>query len=155
MDKFYGKYPGQVANNKDPEKRARVQVSVPALLEGDHLDWAMPCSPFAGPEVGFFAVPPVGANVWVEFAAGDLNHPIWSGCFWTEEEAQSVCALPGAIVLKTDLATFTIDDTLDGDVILIEHVSGAKIEINSDGIEIDSGIEGRITLRGVEVSINK
>jgi len=57
--------------------------------------------------------------------------------------------------LKTGSATFTIDDTLDGGVILIEHVSGAKIEINSDGIEIDNGVEGKFTLRGVEVSINK
>ena len=42
----------------------------------------MPCAPFAGSGVGFFALPPVGANVWVEFEGGDPDYPIWSGCFW-------------------------------------------------------------------------
>src|SRR3712207_7870316 len=29
--------------------------------------WALPCAPFGGDQVGFFAVPAVGAGVWVEF----------------------------------------------------------------------------------------
>ena len=36
----------------------------------------MPSSPYAGPGVGLFIVPPVGANVWVEFEGGDLDYPI-------------------------------------------------------------------------------
>ena len=35
-----------------------------------------------GDGVGFFAMPPTGANVWVEFEGGDPDYPIWTGCFW-------------------------------------------------------------------------
>ena len=82
MSEFYGKYRGKVENNVDPLQQGRVQVTVPAVLGDGRLSWAMPCAPYAGSQVGFFAVPPVGANVWVEFEAGDPDYPIWSGCFW-------------------------------------------------------------------------
>ena len=86
MTQFFGKYRGKVENNIDPMMLGRVQVSVPAVLGSGQLSWAMPCAPFAGPGVGLFTVPPVGANVWVEFEAGDPDYPIWSGCFWGVED---------------------------------------------------------------------
>jgi uncharacterized protein involved in type VI secretion and phage assembly len=46
----------------------------------------MPCTPYAGRDVGFFAIPPVNSNVWVEFEQGDPDYPIWSGCFWGMNE---------------------------------------------------------------------
>jgi uncharacterized protein involved in type VI secretion and phage assembly len=79
---YYGKYRGKVENNIDPMQMGRVQVSVPAVLGESTLGWAMPCSPFAGSGVGFFAVPPTGANVWVEFEGGDPDFPIVAGGFW-------------------------------------------------------------------------
>ena len=36
----------------------RVQVSVPDVLGDTMLAWAMPCTPYAGPGVGFFAIRP-------------------------------------------------------------------------------------------------
>ena len=44
----------------------------------------------AGNGVGFFAIPPKGANVWVEFEGGDPDQPIWSGCFWGIGEAPAM-----------------------------------------------------------------
>ena len=76
---YFGKYRGTVVSNDDPTSRGRLQVTVPNLVENT---WAMPCVPYAGSGVGFFAIPPVGANVWVEFEGGDPDYPIWSGCFW-------------------------------------------------------------------------
>lgn len=69
MTKYYGKYRGKVENTIDPLMLGRIQVSAPAVLGDGTLSWAMPCTPYAGPGVGFFAIPPVGANVWVEFEA--------------------------------------------------------------------------------------
>ena len=69
----------------------------------------MPCVPYAGSGVGFFAVPPVGANVWVEFEGGDPDYPIWSGCFWGRRGARA--ARPAADkMLKTDGITLTLND---------------------------------------------
>src|SRR5690606_17040950 len=111
MRSFFGKYRGQVANNVDPMMLGRVQVSVPAVLGEGSLSWAMPCTPYAGNGVGFFAVPPNGANVWVEFEGGDPDYPIWSGCFWGTGEVPAQPALPFVKVLQTDNIMLKLDDT--------------------------------------------
>ena len=106
----YGKYRGQVADNVDAAERGRVQVSVPALL-GDQLVWAMPCVPYAGNGVGLFALPPVGAGVWVEFEGGDLDYPIWTGCFWADGEiSPATDAAPEVKFWNTDAVSVRIDD---------------------------------------------
>ena len=73
MSEFFGKYRGKVENNLDPLQQGRLQVSVPAVLGEGRLSWAMPSAPFAGPQVGLFAIPPQGANVWVDFEGGDTD----------------------------------------------------------------------------------
>jgi hypothetical protein len=82
MSQYFGKYRGKVENNLDPQLQGRLQVSVPAVLGSGTLSWAMPNSPYAGAQEGFFAVPPTDSNVWIEFEGGDPDYPIWSGCFW-------------------------------------------------------------------------
>ena len=57
MKQFFGKYRGKVENNVDPQQQGRVQVSVPAVLGSGSLSWAMPCMPYAGPQVGLFTIP--------------------------------------------------------------------------------------------------
>jgi uncharacterized protein involved in type VI secretion and phage assembly len=83
VEKFYGKYRGTVVDNKDPNGLGRVQVQVPDVLGTVNTLWAVPCEPYAGPGVGFFAIPPIGACVWVEFEAGNYTLPIWTGGYWT------------------------------------------------------------------------
>ena len=74
MSEFFGKYRGQVTNNVDPEMRGRIQVQVPAVLGEGRNSWALPATPYGGDGVGFFAIPPIGANVWVEFEGGNPGH---------------------------------------------------------------------------------
>ena len=76
--RLFGKYRGIVTDNKDPEKLGRIQASVPAV-PGMQTNWANPCAPYAGLNVGFYAIPPVGAKVWIEFESGAPDYPIWSG----------------------------------------------------------------------------
>ena len=91
---FFGKYRGKVASNQDPMNLGRIQVSVPAVLGEGRDSWAMPCVPYAGSQVGFLALPPAGANIWVEFEGGDPDYPIWSGCFWGIGETPSIALVP-------------------------------------------------------------
>ena len=128
MPQFFGKYRGQVENNIDPQMMGRVQVSVPAVLGEGSLSWAMPCAPYAGSGVGFFMIPPSGANVWVEFEGGDPDYPIWSGCFWGLGEAPATPAVAAMKVIKTDSVTITINDLPGVGGIKIETTLGAKIE---------------------------
>ncbi len=154
MPQFFGKYRGTVTNNVDPQQMGRLQVSVPAVLGDGRLSWAMPCVSFAGPGVGLFMIPPVGANVWVEFEGGDPDYPIWSGCFWGQGEAPVTPAIEQMKVLKTDTATITINDLPGVGGVKIETATGAKIEITVQGIEINNGMGGVIKLTGPQVSVN-
>jgi uncharacterized protein involved in type VI secretion and phage assembly len=154
MTQFFGKYRGTVANNIDPMQQGRIQVNVPAVLGGGQLSWAMPCTPYAGSGVGFFTVPPTGANVWVEFEGGDPDYPIWSGCFWGIGEAPAMPAIAEMKVLKTDTATVTINDLPGVGGVKIETTSGMKIEITAMGVEISNGMGANIKLMGPKVSIN-
>jgi len=154
MSQFFGKYRGKVENNVDPQQQGRIQVSVPAVFGEGSLSWAMPCVPYAGPGVGFFTIPPTGANVWVEFEGGDPDYPIWSGCFWGLGEAPATPAIEQMKVLKTDMATITINDLPGVGGVKIETTMGAKIEITVQGIEINNGMGGVIKLMGPQVSVN-
>jgi Type VI secretion system/phage-baseplate injector OB domain len=149
MTTFYGKYRGQVQNNIDPKVLGRLQVSVAAVLGDGRLSWAMPCVPYAGSQVGFFAIPPIGANVWVEFEAGDPGQPIWSGCFWGDGE--SPAAIPEIKVLKTDGITLTLSD--------VPGAGGFTLEVNPPMVEVplklvcdSSGIELNCTPGSVKLT---
>ena len=154
MKQFFGKYRGKVENNIDPMQLGRIQISVPAVLGDGRMSWAMPCVPYAGNMVGFFAIPPSGANVWVEFEGGSPDYPIWSGCFWGKGEVPAAGALAGMKVFKTDAGTITMNDLPGVGGITIETIAGMKVIINSIGIEITNGQGGSIKLTGPKVSVN-
>ncbi len=140
MTVFYGKYRGKVMDNKDPRKLGRVQVSCPAVLGEGIQSWAMPCSPYAGKDVGFFALPPAGANVWVEFEGGNSNYPIWGGCFWGENEVPQEAKDEKVKVLKVQGTKMILNEDQSGGFTLEvgSPVSQQPLKMifNSQGIEI-------------------
>lgn len=166
MTRYYGKYRGKVMLNEDPDQLGRIQVSVPAVFGDIPTNWALPSVPYAGIQNCFYAIPPVGANVWVEFEAGDPERPIWSGCFWGTGEVPSlatgtVSSIPHLVFQTTAQTTLMLnDDPTAG--ILLKTASGAKIEINATGITIDNGFgasikltsAGAITITGTPTDIN-
>ncbi len=145
MRTYYGKYRGKVTSTKDPLNLGRVQVTVPAIFGDGRQSWAMPATPYAGKDIGFFTVPPVGSNIWVEFEGGDPDYPIWSGCFWGEGELPQAARVsdPDKVqVLKTDGITFTWNN-LDNKGLTIEVKSPVvsrplKMVFNPEGIEINN-----------------
>jgi len=159
MSQFFGKYRGTVTNNIDTELRGRIQVSVPAVFGAGRNPWALPCAPYAGAGVGFFAVPPIGANVWVEFEAGNPDFPIWSGGFWARGEAPAQPASPPFIkILQTDHLTLKLDDTPGAGGFTLEvRPPSAAVPIsfvcNAGGVEISIGA-AKIAMTPASVSIN-
>jgi uncharacterized protein involved in type VI secretion and phage assembly len=153
-DGFYGKYRGKVEANSDPMKLGRLQVSCPAVLGDGKSSWALPCTPYAGKGVGFWAIPPKGANIWVEFEAGDPDYPIWSGCFWGQDEAPSKPGTADVKVWKTDGVTLTLDDTQGSVAFTLELKSPAlKMTFDSKGIELKNG-SSTVKLTTSSVSVN-
>jgi hypothetical protein len=159
QQQFLGKYRGTVANNVDPLFLGRVQVSVPAVLGSGQLSWAMPCVPYAGKQVGWFLVPPVGANVWVEFEAGDPDYPILAGCFWGAGEVPASPAVAQMKVFKTDGVTLTVSDIPGGGGFTLEVnppvvATALKMVFDSTGIELSNG-NASVKLTPASVSVNK
>ncbi len=83
---FFGKYRGLVTDNQDPTGCGQLKVIVPAVM-GEEEIWARPCVPYAGNNMGLYAIPEPKTGVWVEFEAGDPSYPIWVGCFWADGQA--------------------------------------------------------------------
>jgi uncharacterized protein involved in type VI secretion and phage assembly len=154
MTAFFGKFRGKVQSNKDPMQMGRIQVSVPPVLGSGQYSWAMPSVPYAGPRVGFFFIPPDGANVWVEFEGGDKDHPVWSGCFWDKGDVPANPADAEMKVIKTDTSTITISDQKGSDSLTIETTSGMKIAFSSSDILIENGKGGRITITSSDIQID-
>lgn len=134
QERFFGKYRGVVRGNQDPEGRGRLQVEVPELRPGV-IDWALPALPYAGDGVGFFALPPLGANIWVEYEAGHLRVPIWSGCFWLRGEIAAADALPEVVFLKTAQASIRIDN---GTGEIAVTIGGSTLTLTASEAKLDS-----------------
>lgn len=151
--RFYGKYRGTVLDNFDPLGLGRLLVEVPAV-PASLLNWANPCVPYAGPEVGQYTMPPIAANVWVEFEAGDPNYPIWSGCFWEELEIPLALELspedPALVkVLRSAFNTLLMNDTPVEGGILLQSIDPAvdvpvTMTFNSTGVEINCGVSNLV-----------
>jgi hypothetical protein len=86
--RYFGKYRAFVRDTQDPQQRYRLRAYCPAVMgtqdDTDHwLDWADGCFSTGGmADQGDVHIPQVNAGVWVEFEQGDVEHPIWSGCWY-------------------------------------------------------------------------
>jgi hypothetical protein len=143
-DRFYGKYRGLVLNNVDPLQMGRIMAMVPEVLGEVPSAWALPCTPYPGTVSGFYAVPMIGAGVWIEFEAGDTSRPIWVGGWWGAGQLpmreQGIPAQPTTKILRSDFGllialddlqqTITISDALGLNLMSIKVLEGT-IEMKS------------------------
>lgn len=155
--RYLGKYRGTVVDNSDPEQLGRVKVTVPSVFGPDVVTgWAMPCVPVGGmPGQGWFAVPRIGAGVWVEFEEGDLEFPIVAGTFWSAPDGNSevppavtgdgsedgISDPPTRTVLTTAKKhTIQLEDADDAELILIHDAThGHTVLLDGDGVRITDG----------------
>lgn len=138
QQKVYGKYRGFVADNQDPETRGRLRLRIPALLADEVTGWALPCLPFGGlADQGLFVVPEIEAQVWVEFEAGDISKPIWTGTFWQQSSdtpTEAAIDPPTTRLLKTPSGhLFEFDDAEGEERFYLKHPTEAQIEIDKNG----------------------
>lgn len=158
---FYGKYRGTVTDNMDPLMMGRIKARVPDVMGNQESGWAMPCAPFGGSGLGFFALPDEGAGVWIEFEHGDPDYPIWSGCWWgSMAEMPSKVIVPPPASNKVMIMTkggnsILIDDTPGIGGITLETSTGQKIVLSVTGVEITNGQGASIKMMGPRVTINE
>jgi hypothetical protein len=142
--RYFGKYRGIVDSISDPLGLGRIQARVPNITGDSAGGW------------GFFALPPVGSGVWIEFEQGDIDHPIWSGCYFlkaddlpsvlTHKSGQQVAlATPGGL-------SIVLDDNKKS--ITLTTPAGQKIVISDNEIEIAAGPIANVKLANGKTAIN-
>lgn len=151
--RHYGKYRGIITDNQDPKNLGRIKARVPEVLGDLETGWALPVVQYAGDGVGLFFIPPKDAGVWVEFEAGDVSRPLWTGCWWSDSQPPSQ-ATPDVKVLKTASGhSITLDDTSGSERIEITDANGGKIVMDQSGIEVSKGFQ-KLKLGQSSVTIN-
>lgn len=147
---YFGKYRGKAGPQVEGDSRGRIYVTVAGVLE--EATPAEPCVPWAADKMGFFFVPPDGADIWVEFVGGDRTFPIWTGCYWgPTASAPTTYPADGSLGAVYAFVTEALA------VKATEESSGKKLEITFDGmslileegsITIDAGSGGTVTVSG-------
>lgn len=151
-NRYYGKYRGFVTDNNDPEKRGRLRLMVPSVLGETPTGWALPSLPFGGlADQGLFLVPEVDAQVWVEFEAGNLDLPIWTGTFWQasgDPPAEGDKSPPTTRLLKTPSGhILQFDDESGKEKFRLVHPAGTELTVDEKGTVILADAKGnRLTL---------
>ncbi len=133
---YYGKYRGFVVDNQDPENLGRIKLKVPSLLGETVSGWALPCVPFAGIDQGLYLIPEIDSQIWVEFEAGDLNLPIWTGMFWRTDELpeEAQTTEQTSRLLKTPAGhRLQFDDEDGSEKIILHHSADAEIVMDDNG----------------------
>jgi hypothetical protein len=162
-NRYFGKHRGFVTDNADPQNQGRLRVSVPSIFGPDVVTgWALPCAAHGGADdQGLFFVPEVGAGVWVEFEAGDLEYPIWVGTFWAKPGGKSEIPKPNnPDGTKQDEAqnppTRKIIKTLKGHTIQLEDKDGEEmllvveaknnhvVRMDKDGVKLTEGTKKHV-----------
>lgn len=160
QERYYGKYRGLVVDNDDPENRARVTLQVPSIMGNEAVThWAEPCLPFGGlAGQGLFMVPEIGAQVWVEFEAGNINHPIWTGTTWQQSSdvpQEAADRSPNMRQLKTPSGQIlSFDDTDGEEEIRLYHPTEAELKIDPEGmVQLTDAAGARLTMDAADASI--
>lgn len=127
-----GKFAAVVIANEPEDDGAHVGdlvVQVPGILE-EAADGsgevplevvARPCLP-----PGWFAVPDVGQRIWVEFANGDINEPIWTGVWFPAEPDDERAGVPDTPDDEAPTEAHKVWRTRGGNVLLFDDSDDAQ-----------------------------
>ena len=165
--KYFGKYPGVVVNNEgDDLKRGELLVCVAGILEEITEECENPTrtsrpdtknNPVSRAEQrpivviakpcfqpGFFFLPEKDDPIWVEFVCGDINHPVWTGVWYSKNNLLKTAKgnqpeYSDKIIRTKSGHVIELTDTEDEEHILIQHKTGSSIEIDADGNIIIKG----------------
>ncbi len=142
--RHYGKYRGIVTDNQDPRNLGCIKARVPEVLGGEETGWALPCAPYAGNGSGIYTVPEPGAGVWIEFEAGDVSHPIWSGCWWggdkLPKDEGGTAATPALKIIRSEKGLMVAFDD-NGQTITLSDANGSNmltIKVQQGQVKIQS-----------------
>jgi len=102
-------------------------------------------------------VPAVGAGVWIEFEAGDPSRPIWSGCWWADNQLPSDqdgnSATTDYSILRSEGGLMVVLND-SGPTIAVSDKNGSnllKIDVSQGQITIDASTKVVVNAPQIEL----
>lgn len=149
---------GMVTSNEDPDGEHRVRIRLPLVDQDDDGVWARAASPDAGDDRGFFFRPEIGDEVVVGFLEEDPTYPVILGMLHSSAKAAPLAGSDDnheklyksrsgmRVYFNDDTKVLTLDTpagnslTLSEDekAIVLADQNGNKIQMNADGITLES-----------------
>ena len=134
----FGKYRGIVTDVAEGDDLGYISVIVHEVFgEEFELPRVAPSVPFAGKDHGLVALPEIDDGVWIEFEAGNISKPIWTGFWWADGEMPE----PKGKLVRTFITTagnkLILDDD-ESEVILL-HSDGAEMKMTGSDITLSIG----------------
>ena len=148
---YYSKYPGEVADNHDPEGRGRLRVACPSVYGQDVPDhWADPAGMAAvGVGSGLFDAPDIGDPVWVEFQGGRARYPLWSPGWWGRRDKTNEVPFPANKVPPTVKVWRTkagqrieMDTTPGNESVMIVSSDGSYVRWDAEQSVVQENVVG-------------
>lgn len=134
----FGKYRGVVDEVGTGDRLGLLRARVPEVFGEDRTSpWARPSVPFAGSSHGLVAIPEKDDGVWIEFEAGDLTKPIWSGFWWADGEIPDPGAETVRVFATSEGHKLVFDD--EAGEVRLEHGDGPSITLTGDEITLTVG----------------
>jgi uncharacterized protein involved in type VI secretion and phage assembly len=161
---FYGAYPAQVTDIKDPDGQGRVKVSLPWSPDGGGAKyelWARLATLMAGNNRGTWFIPDVDDEVLVVFMGGDPSLPCVVGGLWNGQD-QPPQSMDGSgqnnikMVRSRNGVKITLDDTQGQEAMILETPGGQKVTLQdgpgSIDIEDSNGNSIKLDSSGITVT---
>ncbi|KEF42623.1 MAG: hypothetical protein ER33_05000 [Cyanobium sp. CACIAM 14] len=151
---FFGKYRGIVTDVGDPANRCRIKATLQNPLDGQETGWADPVVPFAGDGFGMVMLPAVGSGVWIEFEAGRLDKPLWTGAWWAAGQRPDPQGDGVRVIVSEHGHRIILDD--ENDTLKLVHggPAGAEISLSGDAIVLSIGACD-IEISATSISLNQ
>jgi uncharacterized protein involved in type VI secretion and phage assembly len=161
--RWYGVFPAEVIDIKDPENQGRVKITLPwapDAIGGRYEAWARLATLFGGNNRGSWFVPDVGDEVLVAFEHGDARRPyvlggLWNGRDKAPESMDGAGSNNKKVLRSRNGVKLTLDDQDGRENLVLETPGGQRITLK-DGpgaVEIVDSAGNSIKLEPAGITV--
>jgi uncharacterized protein involved in type VI secretion and phage assembly len=162
--RWYGVFPAQVIDVKDPDNQGRVKITLPWSPDaggGRYEAWARLATLFGGNKRGSWFVPDVDDEVLVAFEQGDTRRPYVLGGLWNGRD-QPPQSMDGAgknftkVLCSRNGVKVTLDDHDGQETLRLETPGGQKVTLKDGAgmIEIVDSNQNSVKLESSGITIS-
>ena len=161
--RWFGVYPAEVTDIRDPDGQGRVKIRLPWSPDGGGAGyevWARLATMMAGADRGTWFIPDVGVEVLAAFEHGDVRRPYVVGALWNGSDGPAETMDGGgnnfvkSIVSRNNIR-ITLDDSDGQETVTIETPGGQKVVLKDGPGEIEASDSNgnSITLASAGITI--